>query len=87
MEDRYGWQLAIALLLMIASWVLGRVMAPKADCTKCGIISLRHDIKVQFFMIRHLAQKSGVTSEDLLKIEALATQALKGDGNGYGQAA
>jgi hypothetical protein len=45
-------------------------------CDRCGIDGLRRDIRVQFFMIRHLAQKQGTTNEELLQIEALANQAL-----------
>ena len=46
-------------------------------CDKCGITHLRRDIKVQFFMIRHLAQKQGTTPAELLEIEAKANQAMR----------
>jgi len=57
-----------------------------SQCTKCGItelkkeieIHLRGDIKVQFFLIRHLAEKSGLTESDLLRIETMARQNASG---------
>ena len=44
-------------------------------CIKCGIVELREDIKVQFYMIRALAEKSGLTEDDLLRIETMARKA------------
>lgn len=41
-------------------------------CSKCGIDDLRRDIRVQSFTIRHLAQKQGVTTDELLEIESKA---------------
>lgn len=46
-------------------------------CTKCGIDGLRVEIKIQGYIQRRLAEKSGLSQEELIEIESLARQNSK----------
>lgn len=68
--------LEIALLggmFTTAGIFLGRYLSSD-QCRKCGIDRLRLDIRIQSYIVRRLAEKSGLTQEELLEIEALARQ-------------
>lgn len=47
-------------------------------CTKCGIDGLRMDIRVQYFIARALAERSGLKQDELLEIETMARQQQTG---------
>ena len=77
----HGWQAAIGLGLMIVSWVIGRVTAPRNDCAKCGISglitemgSLKTAVVKQSAVIRVLAERSKLSAQEQLEVENLAKE-------------
>jgi hypothetical protein len=68
--------LEIALLggmFTTAGIFLGKYLS-SSNCEKCGIDKLRVDIRIQSYIVRRLAEKSGLTQEELIEIEAIARQ-------------
>jgi hypothetical protein len=69
--DHYGWQVAGGLIVAIASWIVGRVMAPKNDCSKCGLAELKKEIERLCKLVRVLADRVKMSAKEQLEIESM----------------
>jgi hypothetical protein len=73
--DHAGWQLAGGLILLIMGAVVGRFTAPKNDCSKCGLMELKTELKAEITrlcnLVRALAEKVNLSVKEQLEIERL----------------
>ncbi len=74
MIDHAGWIIVASIVSMaLGAWL--HWVASKDNCKSCGISELRTEIRIQSFIQRRLAEKQGLSQEELMEIEVMARQA------------
>jgi hypothetical protein len=69
--DHAGWQVAGGLLLLIAGAFVGRLLTPRNDCAKCGILELKAEIRRLCNLVKVLAERVQLSVKEQLEIEQM----------------
>ena len=67
--DHTGWQVAGGLILLILGAGIGRLLSPRNDCAKCGLLELKAEIKRLCNLMKVLAERSNLSVKEQLEIE------------------
>ena len=76
--DHAGWIIAANLISVLLGVMIGRIIARKSDCERCGIDQLKIEIANlgveatrSYNLLRALAEKVGMTVKEQLELENL----------------